>query len=136
MQQPVHDRCYRHRCERPTHLQRLWPHHHRCGCARGQRAHHHHGNTYTTTSGTSFATPLTAGVLALMYSAPCIGLAQLARTNPQGAADAMRTALFAGVEQVGNLPGQTVTGGHINANNSVQYVVNNCATYSPAATWT
>ena len=89
-------------------------------------------NGYTTTSGTSFATPLTAGVLALMYSAPCSGLAQLARTNPQGAADAMRTALFAGVEQVGNLPGQTVTGGRINANNSVQYVVNNCATYSPA----
>ena len=89
------------------------------------------GNSYTTTSGTSFATPLTAGVLALMYSAPCSGIAQLARTDPQGAADAMRTALFAGVEQVGNLPGQTVTGGRINANNSVQYVVNNCATYSP-----
>jgi hypothetical protein len=89
-------------------------------------------NGYTTTSGTSFATPLTAGVLALMYSTPCNGLAQLARTNPQGAADAMRTALFAGVEQVGNLPGQTVTGGRINANNSVQYIVNNCATYSPA----
>ena len=89
-------------------------------------------NGYTTTSGTSFATPLTAGVLALMYSTPCTGLAQLARTNPQGAADAMRTALFAGVEQVGNLPGQTVTGGRINANNSVQYIVNNCATYSPA----
>ncbi len=88
-------------------------------------------NTYTTTSGTSFATPLTAGVLALMYSTPCTGLAQLARSNPQGAANAMRTALFAGVEQVGNLPGQTVTGGRINANNSVQYIVNNCATYSP-----
>ncbi|MBL0043742.1 MAG: S8 family serine peptidase [Flavobacteriales bacterium] len=89
-------------------------------------------NTYVTTSGTSFATPLTAGVLALMYSTPCVGLAQLARSNPQGAANAMRTALFAGVEQVGNLPGQTVTGGRINANNSVQYIVNNCATYSPA----
>ncbi|MBK9761031.1 MAG: S8 family serine peptidase [Flavobacteriales bacterium] len=88
-------------------------------------------NTYVTTSGTSFATPLTAGVLALMYSTPCVGLAQLARSNPQGAANAMRTALFAGVEQVGNLPGQTVTGGRINANNSVQYIVNNCATYSP-----
>ena len=89
------------------------------------------GNSYTTTSGTSFATPLTAGVIALMYSAPCNGLAELARSNPQGAADAVRTALFAGVEQVGNLPGQTVTGGRINANNSLQYVMNNCATYSP-----
>ncbi|HNI05844.1 MAG TPA: S8 family serine peptidase [Flavobacteriales bacterium] len=88
-------------------------------------------NGYTTTSGTSFATPLTAGVIALLYSAPCSGLAQLAHTDPQGAADAVRTALFAGVDQVGNLPGQTVTGGRINANNSLQYILTNCATYSP-----
>lgn len=90
-------------------------------------------NGYTTTSGTSFATPLTAGVIALLYSAPCTGLAQLARSNPQGAADAVRTALLTGVDQAGNLPGQTVTGGRINANNSLQHILTNCATYSPNA---
>ena len=89
------------------------------------------GNGYTTTSGTSFATPLTAGVVALLYSAPCAGLAQLAIADPQAAADAVRLALFQGTEQVGNLPGQTVTGGRINANNSLQIVLANCASYSP-----
>lgn len=89
-------------------------------------------NGYTTTSGTSFATPLTAGVIALLYSAPCSGLATLARTDPDGAALAVRQALFSGVEQVGNLPGTIVTGGRINANNSLQYIITNCASYSPA----
>jgi Subtilase family len=89
-------------------------------------------NGYTTTSGTSFATPLTAGVIALLYSAPCSGLATLARTDPDGAALAVRQALFSGVEQVGNLPGSVATGGRINANNSLQYIITNCASYSPA----
>ncbi|MBK9276130.1 MAG: S8 family serine peptidase [Flavobacteriales bacterium] len=88
---------------------------------------------YTTTSGTSFATPLTAGVIALLYSAPCTALAQLTLDDPQAAADAVRAALFAGVEQVGNLPGQTVTGGRINAHNSLQHVLAQCATYAPGA---
>jgi len=87
---------------------------------------------YTTTSGTSFATPLTAGVIALLYSAPCSGLATLAKTDPDGAALAVRQALFSGVEQVGNLPGTIVTGGRINSNNSLQYIITNCASYSPA----
>lgn len=91
------------------------------------------GNSYTTTSGTSFACPLTAGVIALLYSAPCGGLATLAHNDPQAAALAVRQALFSGVDQVGNLPGQTVTGGRINSNNSLQYIAANCATYSPGA---
>lgn len=88
-------------------------------------------SSYGAASGTSFASPLTAGVIALLYSAPCTGLIQLARSNPAAAAMAVRAALFAGVEQVGNLPGNTVTGGRINANNSLQYIINNCATYAP-----
>ena len=89
-------------------------------------------SSYGAASGTSFASPLTAGVIALLYSAPCTGLAQLAKSNPSAAALAVRTALFQGVDHVGNLPGNTVTGGRINANNSLQYIITNCATYSPA----
>ena len=37
------------------------------------------------------------------------------------------------MEQVGNLPGTIVTGGRINANNSLQYIITNCATYSPSS---
>ena len=80
-----------------------------------------------STSGTSFASPLTAGVLALMYSVPCPSLAAIAHNDPEEAARRVRNALFAGVDQVGNLPGNTVTGGRINAFNSVQLLMDNCA---------
>lgn len=79
-----------------------------------------------TTSGTSFAGPLTAGVIALMYSVPCPSLATLAHTDPTEAALRVRQALFDGVDQVGNLPGNTVTGGRINSFNSVQQLMDSC----------
>ncbi len=81
---------------------------------------------YSSTSGTSFASPLTAGIIALLYSAPCETLAQLAHENPQGAADYIRFALFEGVDQVPNLIGQTVTGGRVNAFNSLMILMQNC----------
>ncbi|HRQ84755.1 MAG TPA: S8 family serine peptidase [Flavobacteriales bacterium] len=81
-----------------------------------------------TTSGTSFASPLTAGVIALMYSVPCASLAVLAHNDPQEAALRVRQALFNGVDQAGNLPGNTVTGGRINAYNSVQLLMDSCET--------
>lgn len=77
-------------------------------------------------SGTSFASPLTAGVIGLLYSTPCPSLADLADCDPAGAALHVRQALFSGVDQVGNLPGNTVTGGRINANNSVQWLLQHC----------
>jgi hypothetical protein len=83
---------------------------------------------YGGTSGTSFASPLTAGVIGLLYSAPCPTLAQMAHSDPMAAALHVREQLFAGVDQVGNLPGQTVTGGRINAHNSMQLIMNACAT--------
>ncbi|MDQ3101110.1 MAG: S8 family serine peptidase, partial [Bacteroidota bacterium] len=81
-------------------------------------------NTYT--SGTSFASPLTAGVIGLLYSAPCASMMDLVKSDPQAGAEYVRQKLFQGVEQVGNLPGQTVTGGRINANNSLQLIVSEC----------
>lgn len=84
------------------------------------------GNTYGTNSGTSFATPLTAGVIGLLYSAPCPGLMALVKNDPQQGALHIREALFDGVDQVGNLPGQTVTGGRINAGTSMQLIMNDC----------
>ncbi len=79
-----------------------------------------------STSGTSFASPLTAGVIALMYSAPCATLAGLALADPEAAALLVRDKLFEGVDQVGNLPGNTVTGGRINAFNSLQAILADC----------
>ena len=83
-------------------------------------------NGYTSTSGTSFASPLTAGVIALLYSAPCESFAEFVRNDPQGAADLVRQALFDGVDIVPNLVGETVTGGRINAFNSLLEIMNGC----------
>jgi hypothetical protein len=103
-------------------------------------------NVWTTTmgggtgsaSGTSFASPLTAGVVALLYSVPCASLAAIAHNDPMEAALRVRHALFAGVDQVGNLPGHTVTGGRINAFHSAQFLIDSCETcpvpYNMAAT--
>lgn len=96
------------------------------------------GGGYGSTSGTSFASPLTAGVIALICSSPCTDLANLMQADPEAGALYVRQALFNGVEQVGNLPGQTVTGGRINAGNSVQWIMGNCGScpvpYSLSAT--
>lgn len=80
----------------------------------------------TSTSGTSFASPLTAGVIALLYSVPCQDLADLAMTDPQAAADQVRTALMDGTDAVANLTTETVTGGRLNANNSVLLIQSGC----------
>ena len=79
-----------------------------------------------STSGTSFASPLTAGVIGLLYSAPCASLMELVQSDPQAGALYVRQALFNGVEQVGNLPGNTVTGGRINSHNSLQWIMDGC----------
>ena len=83
-------------------------------------------NGYANTSGTSFATPATAGVIALMYSAPCGSLGAQAIGDPQGTADLIRDALFAGVDPVPNLTTETVTGGRVNAFNAINLVLQNC----------
>jgi len=83
-------------------------------------------NGITSTSGTSFASPLTAGVIALLYSAPCESFAEFVRNDPQGGADLVRQALFDGVDIIPNLVGQTVTGGRINTFNSLLEIMNAC----------
>lgn len=89
------------------------------------------GGGYGSTSGTSFASPLTAGVIGLLYSAPCSSLMSLVQSDPAQGALYVRDALFGGVEQVGNLPGQCVTGGRVNANNSMQLIMGNCGPCPP-----
>lgn len=84
------------------------------------------GGGYGSTSGTSFASPLTAGVIALLYSAPCPDLMALVHADPVAGAQYVRDALYNGVDQAGNLGGQTVTGGRINAFNSLDLIMADC----------
>lgn len=81
---------------------------------------------YGTTSGTSFASPLTAGVIALLYSTPCPSLMELVKSNPQLGADYIRYALLEGTDPVEGLEGFVITGGRLNAYNSLSLLIENC----------
>ncbi len=83
-------------------------------------------NGYTSTSGTSFASPLTAGVIGLMYSIPCPSFIEAVHANPQYGADYVRQMLFDGVDPIDNLEFETVTGGRLNANNSIMLMMGQC----------
>ena len=87
------------------------------------------------TTGTSFASPLTAGVVALLYSAQCTSLATLTKANPQQAADMVRSALLNGVDPIASLSGITVTGGRLNAANSLNEILNNCSPTTCTGPW-
>jgi subtilisin family serine protease len=81
---------------------------------------------YAFASGTSFASPLTAGVIGLMYSIPCPSFIEQVHANPQFGSDYVRAMLFQGVDPIENLELETVTGGRLNANNSIQLMMEQC----------
>ncbi|NQX91792.1 MAG: S8 family serine peptidase, partial [Flavobacteriales bacterium] len=81
----------------------------------------------TSTSGTSFASPLTAGAIALIYSSPCPSFASLVAADPQAGADYVRQVLFDGTDPVPNLQDECVTGGRLNVNNSIQLIMQACS---------
>ena len=81
---------------------------------------------YGNTSGTSFASPCVAGAIALVYSAPCPDLMELALSNPQAAADLVRGYILDGTDEVPNLIGETVTGGRLNVHNALSLALANC----------
>lgn len=85
------------------------------------------GGGYGETSGTSFASPATAGAVALMYSAPCASLAAIAHSDPALAAQMVRDAIFNGVDPVSNLTNECVTGGRLNLKGALDEILNNCS---------
>lgn len=88
--------------------------------------------SYTQTQGTSFASPLTAGLIGLMYSIPCSSLDLLALHDPRGTADRVLDALYKGVDQSPYLIARTVSGGRINAKNSIDLLMADiCSICSP-----
>ncbi|MBI1223901.1 MAG: S8 family serine peptidase [Bacteroidetes bacterium] len=77
----------------------------------------------STTSGTSFASPLTAGIIALLYSVPCSSIGEQAITDPSGTAILIRDALYQGVDIIPNLVNETKYGGRVNAFNSLNILL-------------
>ena len=90
------------------------------------------GNSYTTTTGTSFASPLTAGVIALLYSIPCESFMNTVMSNPKTGSDLVLDALMNGVDQKPQLANFFVSGGRLNAKNSMDILMeetcNSCTT--------
>ncbi len=71
-------------------------------------------NQYGFASGTSFAAPLVSGAIALLYSAPCTNLIDMARANPAAAALWVKSRLLASTLPTAALNGTTVSGGRLN----------------------
>ena len=84
------------------------------------------GNTYGGFGGTSGATPHVTGTIALLYSAPCQSLADMALSDPAAAARAVRDYILEGVDPNPSLEGITTTGGRLNVNNAMQNLIANC----------
>jgi subtilisin family serine protease len=84
------------------------------------------GNDYQLLSGTSMATPHVAGVAALLKS-----------SNPAWTWDEVKARVLGGVEPLPGLSGKVLTGGRINAYNSLVYVPVTLVVTSPSAssTW-
>lgn len=90
-------------------------------------------NSYTTTTGTSFSSPLAAGIIALMYSAPCANIATLSKSNPAQAALLMKKYLLDGVDKLANMSDKYLTGGRANAFNSLNLIMEQCGACQPPA---
>ncbi len=84
-------------------------------------------NGYGSTSGTSFASPIAAGLVALLYSAPCPGFGDLVHSNPSAAALYIRDLMFLGVKPIPGMETTIRLGGGLNAGNSMELMMSLCS---------
>ena len=76
-------------------------------------------NGTTTTTGTSFSCPLTAGVIGLAYYIPCTDFMNTVIANPQAGADMVLQAMMDGTDPKSQLANKFVTGGRLNSRNTL-----------------
>jgi serine protease len=89
------------------------------------------GGKYTNTSGTSFASPLVAGLVGLLYSAPCPYIAKNAISSPAAQALLMKKYIMDAVDPVSNLKTLNVSGGRVNAFEALKTVATFCSSCVP-----
>ncbi len=77
-------------------------------------------NQYQSLSGTSMATPHVAGAIALLYSAGCQAFINAYKANPDQIALEVKNYIIDGTDNIGI---QTVTGGRLNVNNSINLML-------------
>jgi hypothetical protein len=87
------------------------------------------GASYGTLSGTSMSTPHVGGAIGLVYSAPCLNLAFMARTNPGKAALYVKQLLLDWVDPLDGFDTLVTSGGRLDIGNSLKHLTSNaCAT--------
>jgi serine protease len=83
---------------------------------------------YGTDSGTSFSTPIVAGLVALAYSTQCTDFTNFSKTNPSQAALFLKNKMLQNVDELPSLVGKIKTGGRVNAFKSLQGLQTFCGT--------
>ena len=83
---------------------------------------------YEFVTGTSYASPIVAGAIALLYASPCGDLASLAKIDPAGAALQARALLLENVDKLGPLENEVSSGGRLNVFNALQQTMATCLT--------
>ncbi len=89
------------------------------------------GNSYGNASGTSFATPLVTGAIALLYAAPCNNLIAMAKANPSAAALWVKNHLLTNTLPTPALQGLTRTGGRLHLSQLLKSYEAQCAPCVP-----
>ncbi len=84
-------------------------------------------NDYGIHTGSSFASPIAAGLVGLLYSAPCVSFAKLTHKNPAAAAAYVRDVIFMGIKPIPELASTIRLGGSLNAGNSMNLMVSLCS---------
>lgn len=80
-------------------------------------------NQYTTTTGTSFSCPLTAGAIGLAYAIPCQDFMDFVKSDPQGAADLVLQALYDGTDVKSQFATKFATSGRLNVKNTLDILM-------------
>jgi len=81
-------------------------------------------STYSTLTGTSMATPMVTGAIALLFAAADSTRIGFYKSNPPAGAIMFRDVLFNGVDTLPSLQGITVTGGRLNVFNAAVEISN------------
>ncbi len=81
---------------------------------------------YDRFGGTSGASPHVAGMIGLLYSAPCDDFIAIAKNDPRTAALMAKDFILLGTTPNASLDGRTTTGGRLNANTSLLNIMSIC----------
>ncbi|NND07698.1 MAG: S8 family serine peptidase [Saprospiraceae bacterium] len=91
-------------------------------------------NLYTTSipgydfvTGTSYAAPMVAAAIGLLYASPCSDLASLAVQDPGAAAIMARENILSSVDQITQLQNEIASGGRLNMFSSLQNSISSCS---------